>query len=628
MRLRLFLGAEPQKAEPWKAERSGFISAAVASARDDMRCTGLQVLSRMEKFQRAKKRLDAAEVDIAVVDCNDGDALDAAVHELSEAQNDFEMAGGYSVDEVIGRVLSGLGFTEEDQSRSCSDFSGGWQMRIALARLLLSEPEILILDEPTNHLDAAARSWLAEYLKSYVGTVLTVTHDENLLRKAVTSVAEVRNRRLELYRSRSYDQWEIERVERVERQKAEYEKQQEEIDRLQDWVDKFGAKATKATQAESRKKMIAKLKREQVAPPEKISTHRPQLRLPKPPPCHTEMLVMKDVSFGWEEEPIVTGATLKIEKGHRVVVRGPNGAGKSTFMNALAGELEAKAGERREGEGLKLGFFKQDLAQELDQGAVAVNTVQAAGWEYDSLLTLTQARNTMGALGLSGEKATREIGMLSGGEKARVALACFALVPHNMLLLDEPSNHLDVETIQSLTEALRSFPGAVVVISHDRAFCEALDPTHVITVEDGALSWEQRGLREGDWKDDDLSAQAVKMLADIDSDKMTSALEAAVRPGAPEAAVAPAPPKPQTKEEREAARALQKKKNAAEKKMEKLEKEMETFEEKQEELEASMMANGNDSAKLGELQIEMDNIEAKLEEILENMDELEQLLAS
>eukprot|EP00854_Cymbomonas_tetramitiformis_P031320 gene31320-39362_t len=142
-----------------------------------------KVLSRMEKFQRAKKRLDAAEVDIAVVDCNDGDALDAAVHELSEAQNDFEMAGGYSVDEVIGRVLSGLGFTEEDQSRSCSDFSGGWQMRIALARLLLSEPEILILDEPTNHLDAAARSWLAEYLKSYVGTVLTVTHDENLLRK-------------------------------------------------------------------------------------------------------------------------------------------------------------------------------------------------------------------------------------------------------------------------------------------------------------------------------------------------------------------------------------------------------------------------------------------------------------
>lgn len=227
---------------------------------------------------------------------------------------------------------------------------------------------------------------------------------------------------------------------------------------------------------------------------------------------------MTDGAFGWGDKPIVEGVSFLIEKGMRVVVRGPNGAGKSTMLRAMSGELELKSGSRREGEGLQMGFFKQDLAQALPLEERGMDVVQKAGWVANPELTVTETRTTMGALGLTGEKSTRLVKHLSGGEKARVALACFSLVPHNMLLLDEPSNHLDVETIESLTKALREFTGAVVVVSHDRKFCEALEPTHVMTVEGGKMTFEARQLTAADWKDDEISAQAVEVGADAEAE--------------------------------------------------------------------------------------------------------------
>jgi len=564
-----------------------------------------EVMSRMERLTLATDALAWAEEVMASCDGDPAELEECALR-YSDAQAEFEAAGGYSAQERVSKVLKGLGFTEADFGRMCSDFSGGWQMRIALARLLLSDPELLILDEPSNHLDAAARQWLAGYMRSYQGTLLLVSHDEQLLRTAATSIAEVRNRRLELYKSRGYDQWLEEREERMAQRASEYEKQQAEIAHLQSFVDRFGASATKASQAQSRVKMIEKLKREAVAAPEGVQRFRPKLNLPYPPPCNFEQLQLQDAAFGWGPEPIVVGASLSFRKGDRVVIRGPNGAGKSTLLRALSGDLPLHRGQRIEGDGLKLGFFKQDLAQELPMEQVAMDVVQRAGWEFDTSLTVKQVRTVMGALGLSGDKAMRPVGHLSGGEKARVALSCFALVPHNMLLLDEPSNHLDLETIHSLSESIRSFSGAVVVVSHDRAFCEAIEPTAVITVADGKATMESRRMTEADWIIDDLSAQA-SVSGSIDEEEAGGAALAS-KPTRPVSAKGPAMDPKQRKAKERSLKKLEEKLDKRFQVADRLTKEMEGEVEK------------GDFHKVAQLQAKIEGIEEEIEGIMVEME--------
>jgi len=569
-----------------------------------------EVASRMDRLVLARAALEAAEEAMVSCDINDERCLTRATEALGEATEEFEAAGGYTVDEKISRVLRGLGFQESDFGRPCSDFSGGWQMRVALARLLLSEPELLILDEPTNHLDAAARNWLSGYLARYTGTVLLVSHDEGLLASAATSIAEVRNGRLDTYKSRSYAQWQLEREEREEQRAAEFEKQQEQIAHLQSFVDRFGASATKASQAQSRVKMIEKLKREAVEAPAGVDRFRPKLNLPRPPPCHFEQLELRGAAFGWGELPIVTGVDLAFRKGDRVVVRGPNGAGKSTLLRAMAGELPLKAGERVTGDGLELGFFKQDLAQELPMNERGMDVVQQAGWRVDTSLTVTQVRTVMGALGLSGDKSVRPVGQLSGGEKARVALACFALVPHNLLLLDEPSNHLDVETIDSLTEALRSFEGAVIVISHDRKFCEALCPTHVITVDDGRATMEARDLTEADWAIDDMNSQAS---VDFDVEEVVT------KQATPQKSTLASPPSQPSQS------MDPKQRKAKEREVKKLESKMDTRFKKIDTLTAEVekYTAAMEFSKVEEVQGRIYGVEAEIEAIMEEIETLQ-----
>eukprot|EP00667_Euglena_gracilis_P003096 EG_transcript_3104 len=578
------------------------VSGSTRSVRDE-------VASRMDRYQETKQRLEELEMAITEADHTDEQRMTALLNAFGEAQAEFLAAGGYDVDAKVAKVLKGLGFLEADFDRGCDTFSGGWQMRIALARLLLSEPEILILDEPTNHLDAAAKKWIATYLSQYEGTVLIVSHDENLLRVATTSIAEVRNKRLDIYRSRSYDQWLVEREEREQRLLAEFEKQQEEIAHLQSFVDRFGASANRASQAQSRVKMIEKLKKDAIAPPMGVQSYKPKLHLPPPPPCNVKQLELRGAAFGWGDVPIVQRATVLIEKGDRIVVRGPNGAGKSTLLRALSGELPLKAGQRLEGAGLTVGFFKQDLAQELPMDERAVDVVQKAGWKVNPELSATEVRTILGSLGLTQDKSIREIGFLSGGEKARVALGCFALVPHNLLLLDEPSNHLDVETVASLVDAIREFKGGVVVVSHDRAFCESLGCTHVVTVEDGQCRQEKRGLRDSDWDDAEMSAQAVELV-----DPKASAPAPAV------AAARPAPTlkaKPLSPEEREAQRQQKRRADA-------LERRFATLDEKAGKLKAEMAKpeHATDVAKLMELQKKLDGLEKEMDEVMEELDTL------
>lgn len=323
-------------------------------------------------------------------------------------------------------------------------------MRVGLARLLLSDPSLLVLDEPTNHLDASARRWLGEYVGSYAGTVLVVSHDVPFVSAAATSIAEVCGGRLELYKSTTYPKYALERAERQERAKATVAAQEREAKRLQDFIDRMGAKASKASQAKDRQGKLDKLAVQTEAARKLIvgGTHQPKLVLAKPPPCDGVPLRLKGANLRHPQgtQDILTAVGLELRKGMRLVVRGPNGAGKSTLLRALAGTLPLiYGGERVADDRLELGVFAQDLAQELPQDVGAYEYVANSVRAGDPSIEDTKIRTTMGSLGLTGEKATRLIGALSGGEKARVALATFCLTPCNVVLFDEPTNHLDVQ---------------------------------------------------------------------------------------------------------------------------------------------------------------------------------------
>merc|ERR1711966_284562 len=408
----------------------------------------------------------------------------------------------------------------EDSDQLCSSFSGGWQMRIGLARLLLSAPSLLLLDEPSNHLDSAARDWLGKYIAQYDGSVVLVSHDVGLMDASVNNIVEITAGTLIEYKACTYKAYLEEKEFRSLSAQAAYEKNLEEAANLQRFIDKFSA-GTKSKSAQSRVKMLAKMKAEgKLDPPPAAvvaNVRIPHLNLPPPPKPHGEhLLVLKDATIGYPgEEPLLRSVDLKIPRGMKLLLRGPNGAGKSTLLKALRGNVESmvREGTRRENDRLKLGVFTQDLAQELDEEARAVDLVTSyarTGADGDITVTDEQARGVMGALGLGGEKPLRKIQALSGGEKARVALSMFALKASNLLMLDEPSNHLDVGCIQGLANALSGWggkDGAMVVISHDRDFCEKVGFTHVGTVADGKLTLEQRSLRESDWIQYEIGAK-------------------------------------------------------------------------------------------------------------------------
>ena len=482
--------------------------------------------SQMHRINAAKAALDAAEK--ACESTDDVEACKAA-DSLMDALAEFEAAGGYEAEKRIANVLDGLGFARTQWEVRCDDLSGGWQMRVALARLLLSpagsgEKGLLLLDEPTNHLDEASKRWLANWIKASPCTTLIVSHEQELLDGACSHMAEVRGAGLHWYTG-NFTKFLEDREERITLAKATYEKQCAEEAELKDFIRRFSANASKSTQAQSRQKLLDKLQKEmrKTVSAATVTTtdgaagdaSKMNLRLAKPPPSNQVQLKMVDSVLGYDAAAPILSGSLELERDMRVIVLGPNGAGKSTLLKTISGTMPLLGGAREiTDDRVKLGVFSQDLAQFLPKAKTCLEYVLDVAREEDPLMKEEQGRASLGALGITGTMALRKIGSLSGGEKARVALAAFVLQPRNCLLLDEPSNHLDVGAVRALTDGLQGWNGCLFAVSHNKAFCESLNPTHVIRVKNGEFRMENcYGLTDADFEHEEQTGDATAMAA-------------------------------------------------------------------------------------------------------------------
>ncbi len=393
-------------------------------------------------------------------------------------QDQFRAHDGYSVDAQVGSVLSGLGFGKKDWARLTDEFSGGWQMRIALAKLLLQKPNLLLLDEPTNHLDLESRNWLEEYLKEYPHAVVLISHDRYFLDVTVGKIAEIWNKAIHFYPG-NYDQYIAQKQQRREALESAYRNQRERIEQLEAFINRFRYQATKAKQVQSRIKELEKIERIEIPPDEKTI----HFTFPQPKPSGRLVVEFKEVSKSYGDLTVFSGATFNIERGDRVALVGVNGAGKSTLIKLLSHSEPLTCGEYKLGHNVEVDYFAQDQYKELDPEARVLDDL----WSLAPQCGQTELRNLLGSFLFSEEDVFKRIGVLSGGERNRYALARMLLRPSNFLLMDEPTNHLDLRAKDVLLEALQEFQGTVVFVSHDRYFIDKL-ATRIFEVADGAVT--------------------------------------------------------------------------------------------------------------------------------------------
>jgi ATP-binding cassette, subfamily F, member 3 len=395
-----------------------------------------------------------------------------------EAQSKFQAHDGYAIESQVGTVLSGLGFGREDWNRRTEEFSGGWQMRLALAKLLLQKPNLLLLDEPTNHLDLEARNWLEGYLNSYPHAVVLVSHDRYFLDVTVKKIVEVWNKRVYFYTG-GYTKFEEQKAQRREQLASAYANQQIRIEQLEAFINRFRAQATKAKQVQSRIKELDRIERIEVPPDEKTIN----FRFPQPKPGGRIVAEFKGVAKSYGAKHVFSGASFTIERGDRIALVGVNGAGKSTLIKVLARSEPPTAGEYLLGHGVEADYFAQDQYKELDPDARLLDDLASVA----PRATNTELRTLLGSFLFSADDVFKRIGVLSGGERNRFALARMLMIPKNFLLLDEPTNHLDIQAKDVLLRALQEFAGTVVFVSHDRYFLDRL-ATKIYEVADGQVT--------------------------------------------------------------------------------------------------------------------------------------------
>jgi ATP-binding cassette subfamily F protein 3 len=398
---------------------------------------------------------------------------------LGEIHARLDEIGAYAAPARAARILAGLGFPESDQRRPCSEFSGGWRMRVALAAILFAAPDLLLLDEPTNYLDLEGALWLEDYLKRYRGTVVLVSHDRDLLNRAVDSILHLEHGKLTLYNG-SYDRFVEAREQKRALDAAARAQQEAERKRIQAFIDRFRAKASKASQAQSRMKWLEKMK--PVTPI--VADRLAAITLPQPEAIAPPLIALDRVSVGYAPgKPVLSHLSLRIDADDRLAFLGQNGNGKSTLAKLMAGRLKPLTGELTRARKLITGYFAQHQLDELDAAKTALATL----WAHRPLFDETTARTRLGGFGFSGDKADTPIASLSGGERARLLLAIATLEKPNLLILDEPTNHLDIDAREELLTALNEYEGAVILISHDRRLIEAC-ADRLLLVADGRVT--------------------------------------------------------------------------------------------------------------------------------------------
>jgi ATP-binding cassette subfamily F protein 3 len=433
-----------------------------------------ETLSALDRMQALDLRRQ--ELEQLLAHEHSGPAHDAALEEYGEVLTELERHDFYSADSRATSVLYGLGFTESDLERDVSEFSGGIRMRIALAKLLLDAPEFMMLDEPTNHLDIEARNWLEDYLVAYQGGIILVSHDRYFLDRVTKRTVEVSRGRLTEYVG-GYTRYLVAREERFALEMAAFEKQRAEIEHIESFISRFRAQASKARLVQSRIKQLEKIDR--LEPPEG-SQKPPAITFPRCERSTRRVFELKGAVKKYGELAVYDGIDLTIERGARLALVGPNGSGKSTMMKLLAGVEEMTGGERIVGASVQTGYFAQNLAESLNYQKTVLEELS----ESAPTMTMNETRSLLGAMLFSGDDVQKRVGVLSGGERARLALAKVLAHPSNCLLLDEPTNNLDIVAKDTLLDALRRFPGTVIIVSHDRFILNEL-VTEVLEVGQG-----------------------------------------------------------------------------------------------------------------------------------------------
>lgn len=436
-----------------------------------------------EEFWRAFEEANAVQQALAEVhramETADPETLDKLIHDMDRLQRQFEGFDGYGLESRIEKIMPDLGFELDDGDRLVSAFSGGWQMRMSLGKILLQKPDILLLDEPTNHLDLETIEWLENYLRGLSTPMVIVSHDREFLDRLCTQIVETERGVSATYLG-NYSSYLQQKEENKLAQLSAYERQQKEIDKQQAFVDRFRASATRSTQAKSREKQLDKIERIE-APDGGVRTL--QFRFPPAPRSGREVIEVRELTHSYGDKILFLGANLLIERGDRIAFLGPNGAGKSTLLHLLMGMEQPTEGTIKLGDHNVLpGYFEQNQAEALDLNKTVMETIhdEVPQWTNEEVRTL------LGRFLFTGDTVYKKVGSLSGGEKARLALAKMLLRPANLLILDEPTNHLDIPAKEMLEDALKTYDGTVVVVSHDRYFISQV-ANKIVEIRDGEL---------------------------------------------------------------------------------------------------------------------------------------------